>query len=182
VFGSSGATGAKGDTGETGAPGAPGAKGDTGAQGAKGDTGAAGAPGSKGDPGVKGDAGPAGVTNIEEVSDVVPNNADNDDEWINFAVATCPDGTRVVSGAFTQDVESLGEVFVNVPDEEGTSWIVYGANWAAADGDLVEGELTSIAYCSPSPAASKAPYAQRHAAAVAEARAMRSGFNKQRRR
>lgn len=172
VFGSPGSAGAKGDKGDAGAQGA---KGDTGAQGLKGDT---GAQGLKGD---KGDVGPAAAANLEEVSDVVPNNADDDDEWINVAVATCPDGKRVISGAFIQDVQSLGEVFVNAPDEDGNGWIVIGANWADPEGEFVDGELTSIAYCVPSPAASKAPFAQRQAAAVAEAEALRNRFNKQRR-
>src|SRR5215467_9090172 len=164
--------GPKGDSAATvlGSPGAAGAKGDKGDQGPKGDK------GDKGDPGAAG-----GAANVTEVVDTVPNSAASDDEWIAQAVATCPDGQRVISGAFFQDVESLGEVFVNLPDEEGSSWIVVAANWADPEGDFTDGELNALAYCVPSPQASKAPFAERHAAAVAQARELVAKYHKHRR-
>jgi hypothetical protein len=145
--------------------------------------------GPKGDTGAKGDAGPAGpagpagggaanVTRI--VGDPVPNGS-SDDEWLAKAVAVCPDGERTVSGGFFQNVASLGEVYYNAPDDDDTAWIVLGANWAdPADPDTTEGELSSIAYCAPSPAASTVPFAQRRAAALAEAAKVAKTLHKRR--
>jgi hypothetical protein len=181
VLGSGGATGPKGDTGtqgpkgDTGAPGAPGAKGDPGAPGAKGDPGA---------PGAKGDTGPAGIANVTRVvGEAVPNGS-SDEEWLARAITTCPNGQRIVSGGFVQQVASLGEVYVNAPSNDNTSWIVEGVNWAdPTEPDLAEGSLLSIAYCTPAPAGATdaAPYAERHAAAVREAAELRSRSHKQRR-
>ena len=181
--GDTGAQGPKGDTGVPGAPGAPGAKGDTGAPGAKGDTGAPGAKGDTGAPGAKGDTGPAGVANVTRVVGEPEPNGSSDEEWLATAVTTCPNGQRIVSGGFVQDVASFGEVYVNAPSNDNTSWIVQGVNWAdPADPDLAEGSLLSIAYCTPAPAgATDAPYAERHAAAVREAEARRASSHKQRR-
>ena len=185
VLGSPITAGAKGDPGEPGAQGlqgltgASGAKGAAGTPGAKGDTGTAGAPGAKGD---KGEPGPAGGNNITQiVGDPVPNGS-SEEEWLAVAVAVCPDGQAPVGGAFIQDVASLGEVYYNAPDEDDVAWIVAGANWADPDNpDLAEGALQSIAYCAPSPTASKAPFAQRHAAALRSAQAVAERFHKQRR-
>jgi len=112
----------------------------------------------------------------------VPNGS-SDEEWLATAVTTCPNGQRIVSGGFVQQVASLGEVYVNAPSNDNTSWIVQGVNWAdPTEPDLAEGSLLSIAYCTPAPAgATDAPYAERHAAAVREAAELRSRSHKQRR-
>jgi hypothetical protein len=175
-----GAVGPAGPAGPAGAKGDPGSTvfGSAGTQGPKGDK---GDPGAKGDKGDKGDPGaPGGAADVTEVVDTVPNSAASDDEWIAQAVATCPDGQRVISGAFFQDVQSLGEVFVNLPDEDGTSWIVVAANWADPEGDFTDGELNALAYCVPAPGASKAPFAERHAAAVTQAKALAARYHKHR--
>jgi hypothetical protein len=166
--GPAGPAGPKGDSAPTvlGSPGAPGSKGEKGDQGPKGD---------------KGDKGDSGAANVTEIVATVPNSAASDDEWNTFAVATCPEGQRVISGGFFQDVQSLGEVYGNVPDEDGTSWIVVAVNWADPDGEFTDGELSSLAYCVPSPNASKAPLAQRRAAAIAQAKAIVARYDKQRR-
>ena len=149
-----GDTGAQGPKGDTGAPGAPGAKGDPGAPGAKGDPGTPGPRATRVTPGAKGDTGPAGVANVTRVvGEAVPNGS-SDEEWLATAVTTCPNGQRIVSGGFVQDVASFGEVYVNAPSNDNTSWIVQGVNWAdPTEPDLAEGSLLSIAYCTPAPAA-----------------------------
>ncbi len=189
VLGSGGGAGPKGDTGaqglkgDAGAPGAPGAKGDTGAPGAKGDPGTPGAKGDPGAPGAKGDPGPAGVANVTRVVGEPEPNGSSDEEWLATAVTTCPNGQRVVSGGFVQDVASFGEVYVNAPSDDNTSWIVQGVNWAdPTDPAQAEGSLLSIVYCTPAPAgATDAPYAERHAAALREAEVQRRSSHKQRR-
>jgi hypothetical protein len=138
--------------------------------------------GEKGEKGDKGDPGaPGGAANVTEIVETVPNSAASDDEWNTFAVATCPEGQRVISGGFFQDVQSLGEVYGNVPDEDGTAWIVVAVNWADPEGDFTDGELNALAYCVPSPQASKAPLAERRAAAIAQAKAIVAKYHKQRR-
>lgn len=126
-------------------------------------TGPAGPKGDKGDPG-------AAEINPVEVVDVVENNA-NDNSWVAAAVATCPDGQIALSGGYEHGVTSLGEVFANLriddfDDIEGSSWVVAGVNWAAEDTEDPEGYLLVSANCVPSPAASSAPYAERHASAL----------------
>lgn len=180
VLGSPGA-GAKGDPGEKGEKGDPGAKGDQGTPGAAGAPGAKGDPGEKGDKGDKGDPGPAGVATISEVVDTVPNDADDEATVNAVAIATCADGQRIASGGYFHEVLSLGEVYGNVPSEDGSSWIVVAYNWADPEGDFAAGELNSIAYCVPAPDASTAPYAERRAAALAQAQAIVARTPKKRR-
>jgi hypothetical protein len=108
----------------------------------------------------------------------VPNGT-SDDEYLAEAAAVCPDGERVLSGGFVQNVRRLGEVFINVPNEDGTAWLVVAINWDNPDPPEA-GELTSVAYCVPDPEASKAPYAQRKAAAEQQARSLRLKYNKTR--
>jgi hypothetical protein len=184
--GPKGDTGAKGDTGEQGPAGpAGGPKGDKGDTGPQGPAGPAGAAGPAGPAGPKGDPGPPGGTNTvvtRVVGDPVPNGS-SDEEWQAEAVATCPDGQRIVSGGYIQDIGTLGTIPYYAPDEGDTSWIVAGLNWGDPDDpDLQDGILVAIAYCVPSADADKAPYAQRHAAALAEARKVTEGVSRQRRR
>ena len=170
-----------------GAAGPAGAKGDTGApapparQGAAGPAGPAGPTGPAGPAGPKGDPGSGGVANVTRViGEPVPNGS-SDEEWLAEAVAVCPDGQTIVSGGFFQNVVSLGEVYYNAPTEENDAWLIAGANWAdPEDPDLAEGELLSIAYCVPSPAASKTPYAERKAAALRQVAAIAKSINKRR--
>ena len=116
--------------------------------------------------------GPAGGADIVRVvSEPVPNGT-SDEEWVAEAVATCPDGYKIVSGGYIQDILTLGSILYNAPDEDDTSWIIDGVNWGDPDDpDIAEGDLIAVAYCTPAPNAQKAPYAERHAAALAEARA-----------
>ena len=73
---------------------------------------------------------------MTEVVATVPNDADDDETWINVAIATCPAGKVAVSGGYDHFVPSLGEVYASFryedPDDEitGSSWIVAGVNWA----------------------------------------------------
>ena len=140
-----------------GSPGAAGPNGDIGARGP------AGAKGDKGDPGEKGD--PGGTLSIETIEVTVPNDANDDETWINVAVATCPDGKVVASGGFVQDVQSLGEVFASFADHEDESFVVAGVNWADPEGENTDGELTAQAHCIASADASDRPFAERQAAA-----------------
>ena len=108
-------------------------------------------------------------------------NGTSDEEWLAEAVAVCPDGQTIVSGGFFQNVPSLGEVYYNAPDEDDTAWIIDAVNWGDPDNpDLNVGDLTAIAYCVPSTTASKTPYAQRRAAAIKQAAAIRAQINKRR--
>jgi hypothetical protein len=178
VLGSPGAD-TKGEQGPKGDPGAPGAKGD------KGDKGDPGTPGAKGDKGDKGDPGApgGGVGNVTRiVGEPVPNGS-SDEEWQAEAVATCPDGSKVISGGYVQDIGTLGTILYNAPDEGDTSWIVDGLNWGDPDNpDLQDGVLIAIAYCAPSPDADHAPYAERRAAALAQARKVTAGVSRKHRR
>ena len=67
------------------------------------------------------------------------------------------------------------------PTRTTRAWIIDAVNWGDPnDPDLAEGDLTSIAYCIPSTAASKVPYAQRRAAALKQAAAIGTQINKRR--
>ncbi len=96
----------------------------------------------------------------------VPNNADDEDTWINGAAAVCPDGKKIVSGGYVHSTGSLGEMFINAPEIDGLSWVVAGVNWANPEGTATAGEITAIAYCVPTDEA-QPPYAERKAAAIA---------------
>ena len=67
---------------------------------------------------------------------------------LDAATATCPAGHGLVSGGFSFIAED-GEVFFEDDFGSGNSWSVGGDNFDSA----AEGELTAIAYCSPSGAA-----------------------------
>jgi hypothetical protein len=173
VLGSPGTAGPKGDPGATGPQGIQGPKGDTGAQGPAGPSGPQGPPGP---------AVGEGQIRTAEVVKTVVNNAD-DDSWITAAVATCPTGQAPISGGFVQDVLEFGEVFWNARDpEDPTSWVVIGANWADPEGENVEGDLSAIAYCVPSPTAAATPAAERHAAALTRAKALAARYVKSKKR
>jgi hypothetical protein len=77
--------------------------------------------------------------------------------------ATCPAGSRVVSGGFLHDIAGQGEVFANAGAADGTSWIVAAFNY----GDT-SGTLTIFAYCSQAGVAVASSVQSRHAAAMRE--------------
>jgi len=77
--------------------------------------------------------------------------------------ATCPAGSRIVSGGYLHDVSGAGEVFANGGAQDGTSWIVGAFNY----GDTA-GTLTVFAYCSQAGVAIASSVGSRHAAAMRE--------------
>jgi len=80
-------------------PGPRGQPGSTGAAGPEGPHGADGAPGPQGEPGPAGPQGPAGISGLERVVGTSGNNSDSP----KSAVATCPDGKKVIgTGSFLQ--------------------------------------------------------------------------------
>jgi hypothetical protein len=97
-----------------------GAKGDIGPEGPKGDP---GPPGPKGDQGIQGEQGPKGDTGEQgppgriEGYEIV--RADTDSFT---AVASCPEGKKVLGGGGSTFLE--GQLEISVPAADGTAWVV----------------------------------------------------------
>jgi hypothetical protein len=141
--GPAGAQGPQGIQGVMGAPGANGAVGPAGPPGPKGDTGAVGAMGPAGADGAVGPAGPAGAGGATgpagpagPAGPTGPSGLAGEQRVqgpvtvldplitpINDSMATCPAGTKVISGGF---VGPDAQIVVSVPTDDFTGWKVTG--------------------------------------------------------
>ena len=131
---------------EKGVPGAVGATGPAGPAGAKGDTGPAGPQGLKGDQGptgpegLKGDQGPQGPAGAGALSvSIGPSDQANIGSFnANTATSTCPAGTVVVGGEFS---ELSSDVTQTKIDPAANSY------WVVAESGVVGGEVFVRAHC-----------------------------------
>src|SRR5690348_4225077 len=103
--------------------------------------------GTPGPAGPQGPAGPPGATvqaspQTSKLTRVQVTYASLGNSFSGGA-ATCPNGSRVVSGGFLHDVPDAGEVFASGGAADGTSWIVGAYNYGTTSGTL-----TVFAYCS----------------------------------
>ncbi len=128
-------------------------------QGMRGPAGPGGPAGPAGAAGPQGPAGPSATSKLTRVQETYTSPASD------FAggAATCPAGSRIVSGGYLHDVSGAGEVFANGGAQDGTSWIVGAFNY----GDTA-GTLTVFAYCSQAGVAIASSVGSRHAAAMRE--------------
>jgi hypothetical protein len=126
--------------------------GETGPAGPAGPQGPAGPPG----PTVPGSPQTSKLTRVQ-VTYTSPGNS------FSGGAATCPNGSRVVSGGFFHDVADAGEVFANAGAADGTSWIIGAYNYGTTSGTL-----TVFAYCSQAGVAVASSVQSRHAAAMRE--------------
>jgi hypothetical protein len=127
-------------------------KGNAGPQGPQGPAGPGGPPG----PTVQGSPQTSKLTRVQATYTSAGNS-------FSGGAATCPNGSRVVSGGFLHDIADAGEVFANAGAQDGTSWIVAAFNYGTTSGTL-----TVFAYCSQAGVAVASSVQSRHAAAMRE--------------
>ena len=112
-------------------------KGNQGPAGPMGAQGAPGAPGAAGIQGVAGGFDPAKVTYVQgAVVQIEPRETAT-------GTATCPAGTKVLSGGWLVDSNNVGEVYGSRSAANGSSWVLTVFNWS----EEFNATITPFAVC-----------------------------------
>jgi Collagen triple helix repeat (20 copies) len=155
-----------------------GKSGSAGSQGVSGIAGPQGPQGAAGAQGSNGPQGPAGPVNLAALTTVSSGHESIGGSGVGSAVATCPSGSRAVSGAINYFTNGTDGVASRASADR-SSWFVVVANGTGAINEIEYVE--AIVYCSTSGSAVAARTTKSgHLRAESEAKAIASSFARNR--